>query len=464
MIRPALAIVSALWALGGPIHRPPVAQATFGFSGTVVATDDTRPIGGVIVELRPLTGAPARTTRTASDGRFGFAGAPPGGARITYRRDGYRPRSTRVTVRPGLPIVVTQALEPDIRCECVGQPDQGRIAGRVTYDDGAPTADIPVGLLQGDKDRVAWARTDGDGRYVLDNIPPGRYRIEVLNSGFTTVSGEVAVFAGAATAFDARMVVAPVDQRPGFPPPTWAPPDVALRVATGGIYGFAADAEGGAVPGAQVTVSINSGSVLRQTVTNSMGRYHFNDLPPATYTVGVTLQGFRSTTTTGVRVTSGAWTQASALLALAPLPFDIHSTMAEWKMQPGDSAIRLETTAGSVGLVIARAGLEQLTCLDHGVWAGGSLSLEQVLDAGQQMSAFRFSPSALHQPVPSVRGMAIVLGETPTIIALLDGQQTHVIGRVVQGREVLERLRADVAAGRLPRLVPIKSISRVAFI
>jgi hypothetical protein len=237
-----------------------------------------------------------------------------------------------------------------------------------------------------------------------------------------------------------------------------------LRTALGGIYGFASDNDGGAVPGAAVTLATNNGSPMRQTVTNPVGRFHFSDLPPGTYEVTFVLQGFKSTTTRGIRVSGGTWAQASAMLALAPLPYDIHSGMERWGMQPGDAAIRVETPAGEVMLVIPRTGLEQLTCLDHGVWASGSLALEELTEFSQPSAGFRLVPGPVHKPNATVRGMAIVLGDEPRVVALMDKEIVHTIGRVVQGKDVLERLRADVTAGRLPALVPIKSISRVAFI
>ena len=55
------------------------------------------------------------------------------------------------------------------------------------------------------------------------------------------------------------------------------------------------DAQGSVVPG--VTVEI-SGPAAQQQVTDERGEVHFLNLPPGTYTVTSTLQGFQSPTAT----------------------------------------------------------------------------------------------------------------------------------------------------------------------
>src|SRR5262245_62113414 len=74
------------------------------------------------------------------------------------------------------------------------------------------------------------------------------------------------------------------------PAPAWA------QVQTGSIFVKAMDEQGGAVPGATLTLT---SPVLPQAmtgVTDSTGVHRFQTLPVATYTLKVSLTGFQSIT------------------------------------------------------------------------------------------------------------------------------------------------------------------------
>jgi hypothetical protein len=67
---------------------------------------------------------------------------------------------------------------------------------------------------------------------------------------------------------------------------------VAVQARTGTIAGVVEDTDGGAVPGASVTVT--GGDVQRKTLTDGQGRFEFRDLPPGSYRLVVRLAGFLS--------------------------------------------------------------------------------------------------------------------------------------------------------------------------
>lgn len=68
------------------------------------------------------------------------------------------------------------------------------------------------------------------------------------------------------------------------------------QAVSGSLLGAITDASGAIIPSAHVTIlEVNTG-VSRSTATSSSGNYVFPDLPPGTYTVTVTAQGFKKVT------------------------------------------------------------------------------------------------------------------------------------------------------------------------
>src|SRR5689334_20049653 len=76
--------------------------------------------------------------------------------------------------------------------------------------------------------------------------------------------------------------------------PAWA------QLTTASIRGTVTDATGAIVPGATVTVKGEQTGFARDTSTNAEGFYSFAELPVGTYTIAVSLSGFKSATRTGI--------------------------------------------------------------------------------------------------------------------------------------------------------------------
>jgi hypothetical protein len=60
------------------------------------------------------------------------------------------------------------------------------------------------------------------------------------------------------------------------------------------LSGLVSDKTGGVIPGASVDVKNNATGVSNTTITNSTGQFNVPALDPGTYTVTVTLQGFKT--------------------------------------------------------------------------------------------------------------------------------------------------------------------------
>ena len=78
------------------------------------------------------------------------------------------------------------------------------------------------------------------------------------------------------------------------------------QITTGNITGTVKDAQGGVVPGATVVLIDEArGTKLAPAVTNETGSYTFPNVTAATYTVEVTMSGFKTALSKGIPVSGG---------------------------------------------------------------------------------------------------------------------------------------------------------------
>src|SRR5439155_9089986 len=83
---------------------------------------------------------------------------------------------------------------------------------------------------------------------------------------------------------------------------------------TATLSGVAVDSTGAIIPGADVSVKQNNTDVTISAVTNTEGAFVFPALNPGTYTLTVTLQGFKTFITNNVVLTSGTGANVRAVL------------------------------------------------------------------------------------------------------------------------------------------------------
>src|SRR6476619_6371101 len=80
------------------------------------------------------------------------------------------------------------------------------------------------------------------------------------------------------------------------------------------LSGTVVDTSGAVIPGADVSAKHNATGVASSAVTNSDGLFSIPSLPIGTYTVTVTLQGFKIAVIQNVVITSGAGANVRASL------------------------------------------------------------------------------------------------------------------------------------------------------
>src|SRR5882672_5075230 len=100
---------------------------------------------------------------------------------------------------------------------------------------------------------------------------------------------------------------------------TSVPATLPAQVLYGSIVGNVIDESGGATPGATVTIRHRETGASRDSVTDSAGFYRFPNVQSGTYTVTVTLTGFRSFSRSDIPVTLNTATRVDAALQVGEL-------------------------------------------------------------------------------------------------------------------------------------------------
>ena len=150
----------------------------------------------------------------------------------------------------------------------------GAITGQVTdAEDGSAISGAEVG------DGIRTALTDAAGMYTIDDVPPGNYHVVASKEGYQTSSMTVNVISNttAVANFSLSQIIVP-----------------------GSITGSVTDAKDGSpIVGAAVTDG------TRTVTTDASGKYTIADVPPGSYEVTASKEGYESLTSS-VTAVSGA--------------------------------------------------------------------------------------------------------------------------------------------------------------
>ena len=123
------------------------------------------------------------------------------------------------------------------------------------------------------------------------------------------------------------------------------PSGLAAQVLYGSIVVDVRDQSGGAVPGADVTITNADTGWTRTTTSNDVGTVTFTTVPPGTYDVRVSLSGFREFRTTGVRVSENNVLRVNSLLEVGQLTDAVTVSAGVAVLQTDRADVRTEIPA-----------------------------------------------------------------------------------------------------------------------
>ena len=133
------------------------------------------------------------------------------------------------------------------------------------------------------------------------------------------------------------------------------PASYAQTATSGSIVGTVTDPSGAAMAGAQVEVTSASTNITRRATTDISGRYSVLDLPPGTYRVRVTQQGFQTATVSEMRVEVTKTYTVDFKLEVGSLSQTVEVS--------AEAATELQTTHATVGNVISGSIMPRLPTL-----------------------------------------------------------------------------------------------------
>jgi len=215
---------------------------------------------------------------TDATGMYTIDDIMPGSYQIVASKEGFQTSSLTVSVVSGTAAVADLSLSQIIV--------PGTITGSVIdAQDASPMVGATV------TDGTSMVTTDASGKYTLADVPAGSYEVTASKEGYESSSLTVDVLSGTAAIADFSL---------------------SEVVVPGGIGGLVTDAEDGSpVIGAAVTDGV------RTTTTDVVGQYTIVDVPPGSYEVTASKEGYESVTSS-VTVVSGATSEMNFSLNQTP--------------------------------------------------------------------------------------------------------------------------------------------------
>jgi hypothetical protein len=166
---------------------------------------------------------------------------------------------------------------------------------------------------------------------------------------------------------------------------TIAGPPLLAQEFRGSIGGTVTDPTGGALPGAKIKVTNEATGTVLEAQTNAEGRYVVPFLIPATYTVEVSAEGFKSTSQKGVVL------QVQDKLTLK---FKLDVGGQEETVEVVASTPVLQQDNADLGQVVSRVFLDRMPAIGLSPLSQADMAPGVVAAAEGYITASRTSPLA----------------------------------------------------------------------
>lgn len=126
------------------------------------------------------------------------------------------------------------------------------------------------------------------------------------------------------------------------------PAAAAAQTLYGSVVGTVSDPQKAVLPGVVVTAT-NPGTGLKlEAVTDANGNYTFRNLPPGTYNLAATIEGFKETKQTGLRVTAGNPIRIDLTLELGALSETVNVVAETTLLQTEKADLNTEITSKEI--------------------------------------------------------------------------------------------------------------------
>lgn len=247
-------------------------------SGRVLNVQTNLPIANVLISTSPFSS----NVTTAADGTFLIKNVSPGQVTVLASKTGFDSVSTKITVVKAQTSLTTIMMAPK------DTSIYGVIQGIIT--DGL-TGQPLTGAAVYTEPSTSSVVTDNTGKYIINDVLAGKYKVTVTKNGYTSASVSITVIAGKSTQANME-VLSP----------------------TGRIKGQVTDAETGS-PLAGVNIKTNPGTST--VTTNANGEYEIPQVSAGTFTLTAEKTGYVSATAS-VAVKAGTITTADIVMKRTP--------------------------------------------------------------------------------------------------------------------------------------------------
>ncbi|HLV87868.1 MAG TPA: carboxypeptidase regulatory-like domain-containing protein [Candidatus Sulfotelmatobacter sp.] len=357
------------------VPQTPAQDAKAAVTGTVSDQAGAGVAGATVTMDGDKGSAPSATTD--GQGLYAITDLPAGTYTMSVVSHGGKLFQANLLLSPGQ--VLTMSVAGALPGPSTPSADQATapatgaaITGTVSDLAGAGLAGATLSIDDG-KAAPRTVATDGQGLYAITDLSAGSYSLSVLVQGakifqanLTLGSGQVLTMSvagapvaqtsslappssqaptapapntpaagsqpvGAASPAATPAAPAPSDQSTASPAAQTAAPSVGAFSGPG-IGGSVTDETGAVLVGATVKVS-NASGVVQSVVSDDKGSYAFRDLPPGSYNITATMQGFKAFEADGVTLAPGQ-----------SLPLDV-------SMQPAGEETKVNVEGQKIGEV-----------------------------------------------------------------------------------------------------------------